>query len=253
MLPQPQPSVRAAAESVTVVRFAGAEVSLDDWNFERMRDELLALIEEPGPALLLDFHNVGFISSLALNTFVALNGKLRAAGRRLLLRNLSPEVHEVFEVTRLTEFLDVMPAEAGAGPAGAPGGVLVADDDQAVRCVLAMALRSRGFPVWLARDGAEAVEQYREHRDEIAVALLDVQMPGLSGPQTLGALRRVCPGIRCCFMTGDLPPGREEALRRLGAAQVFLKPFNLAEVTQTLARLTERPAPAGPERWIELS
>jgi CheY-like chemotaxis protein len=76
-------------------------------------------------------------------------------------------------------------------PALRPG-VLVVEDDAHVRAVLGLALPLCGFSVWLAC-GQEAVTLYTQHRAEVAMALLDVLMPGLEGPGTLTALRGSTP------------------------------------------------------------
>jgi anti-sigma B factor antagonist len=244
----------------TVIHFAGRNVSLDEVNVEVLRGQLLALAEEPGPAnVVLDFRNVGYVSSLALDTLVTLRNKLQAVGRRVALRNLSPQVYEVFAVTGLDRLLDARPASAGTElprtgrPPSVPGGVLVVDDEMAVLCVLAAGLRRRGFNVWLAGDGCQAIEMYRQQREGIGVVLLDVRMPGMSGPQTLAALWGLWPGARCCFMTGDPGPYTEAALLRLGAARVFRKPFDLGEVAETLEELTGPASHQGQHRWIDLS
>jgi CheY-like chemotaxis protein len=114
-------------------------------------------------------------------------------------------------------------------------GVLVVDDEPLVRILLQRGLERDGFEVWLAANGREAIEVYREHRDQIDVVLLDVRMPGLDGPQTLDALRELDPEVRACFMSGN--PGAydpEELLRR--GAEVIAKPFHFDELT-TLLRL----------------
>jgi CheY-like chemotaxis protein len=72
--------------------------------------------------------------------------------------------------------------------------------------------------------------------------LLDVRMPGMDGPQTLAALREINPAVRCCFATGHAGAYEEADLLRAGAELVLYKPFGLAELAQTLARLA---APRG--------
>ncbi len=118
-------------------------------------------------------------------------------------------------------------------------GVLIADDDAAVREMLEASARHAGFSVWLATDGREAIELYRQQRDRIHVVLLDVRMPVMDGPQALLALRAINPVVRCCFMSGGLGGYRRSDLVRLGAAQVFDKPFLVREVFRTLGRLAE--------------
>jgi CheY-like chemotaxis protein len=116
-------------------------------------------------------------------------------------------------------------------------GILVADDEWAVRAVLSVVLRARGFALWLASDGHEALDLYRRCHEAIDVVLLDVCMPRRDGPQTLAALREVNPQVRCCFMSGDLGRYTEQGLRDLGAAAVLQKPFRVAEIAQALWEL----------------
>src|SRR5437879_2312424 len=82
--------------------------------------------------------------------------------------------------------------------------LLVVDDNEELRKVLNIALQHEGFDVWLAASGQEALEINRHHRDWIDLFLIDIEMPGLSGPQTLEKLQEANREVRCCFMTGDI-------------------------------------------------
>ena len=95
-------------------------------------------------------------------------------------------------------------AEGGrtARPPAERPGVLVVDDEHLVRALLQLGLERDGFEVWSASNGREAIDLYREHRERIAAVLLDVRMPGLDGPATLGALRATGYGpLRCIEVT----------------------------------------------------
>jgi CheY-like chemotaxis protein len=130
-------------------------------------------------------------------------------------------------------------------------GVLIADDEEAVRSVLETWLRRGGFEVWSASHGGQAVELYRRHRDVIAAVLLDVRMPGMDGPNTLVTLQKICPSVPCCFMTGDSNGYTEEALLMLGAVRVFQKPFAFAEVIEVLHQLVSRRPRRGQNQYVE--
>src|SRR5262245_35798351 len=230
------PMKEGASGDVTVVHFTGCNVSLDEETLDRIHDTLLALADEPSEShLLLDFGNVDYLTSSALGTLVSLHKKLLARGRHMTVGNLSPQVHEVFAVTRLDKFLDLRLAgqedgpAAQEGPFGSPPGVLVVGDETAVLGVLAARLRTEGYKVWSAGHGRQAVELYQRHREAIAVVLLDVPMPGMDGPHTLTALQELCPTVRCCFMPGSPTPSTEEALLQTGAARVFREPFAFTE------------------------
>jgi anti-anti-sigma factor len=246
------------ARDVTVVHFTGGKVSLDEETLARILDQLLALADEPSESdLLLDFGNIEYLSSTALATLVSLHKKLLAGGRHMTVGNLSPQVYEVFAVTRLNNFLDVRLAgqedepTAQEGPFGTPNGVLVVDDETAILCVLAARLRLEGYKVWVAGHGHQAIDFYRRHREEIAVVLLDVLMPGMDGPHTLIALQKLCPTVRCCFMAENPKPYTEEGLLQMGAVRVFQKPFPFTEVMDTLNQLASWSPRRRQDRWIE--
>jgi CheY-like chemotaxis protein len=131
-------------------------------------------------------------------------------------------------------------AEGAATLPRAKPGVLVADDEHPVRILVQLALEASGCYVWLAANGREAIDVYRKHRGKIAVVLLDVRMPGLDGPQTLQSLRKLNPGVRACFMSGD--PDAYTSLQRQGA-HVIAKPFQLDRLAELIWFLVQE-APA---------
>jgi CheY-like chemotaxis protein len=120
-------------------------------------------------------------------------------------------------------------------------GILVVEEDDAVRNLIGLTLRQHGLSVWLAASGQEAWELFHRNRQAIAVVLLDVGMKTLDGPQTLAALRSVRPDLRCCFMTGGIRDYTKTELLGMGAFRVFAKPFVLNEMAETLRNLALLP------------
>src|SRR5262245_59253291 len=74
-------------------------------------------------------------------------------------------------------------------PAGRKPGILVVDDKALVLALLEFELRQYDFSVWLALDGRQAIRLYQRLYRNIDLVLLDVRMPDLDGPQTLGLLQ----------------------------------------------------------------
>jgi DNA-binding response OmpR family regulator len=126
--------------------------------------------------------------------------------------------------------------------------VLVADDDDDFRVAVAEALRSEGYAVVEARDGAEMLALIYDAladpamRPEIVVA--DVQMPKLSGLGALEEMRRA--GVRLPFwmMTGFSPSSVEIVAKRLGARGVLRKPFDFETLRSALLSVREEPPSA---------
>jgi two-component system, OmpR family, response regulator len=115
--------------------------------------------------------------------------------------------------------------------------VLVVDDDTAVRRTLGAMLRCHGYAARLARSGDEGVAVYGRHRGEIAAVVLDVQMPGKDGPQTLAELRALNPAVPCVFVTGSSPRYSPGELAALGAV-VLPKPPALVDLGRAVRAAT---------------
>ncbi|MEN9938268.1 MAG: hypothetical protein RLZZ387_4847 [Chloroflexota bacterium] len=65
-------------------------------------------------AVLLNFSEVDYINSTGIALIVGLLARARAADRRLLACGLSSHYVEIFQITRLADFMQVFPDEAGA-------------------------------------------------------------------------------------------------------------------------------------------
>jgi anti-sigma B factor antagonist len=99
---------------ITVVRFIDRKI-LDAANIQELGDELFALVEsEERKTLLLNFSNVEFLSSAALNKLIILDKKVKAVSGKLKLSNLKTEIREVFAITRLDQLFDIKDDEADA-------------------------------------------------------------------------------------------------------------------------------------------
>jgi anti-sigma B factor antagonist len=99
---------------ITVVNFLDKKI-LDEQNIQIIGEELFRLVDDQGyRKLLLNFGNVEYLSSAALGKLITLNKKLQQAGGRLVLCNIRPEIHEVFEITKLDKFFKIVKEEQAA-------------------------------------------------------------------------------------------------------------------------------------------
>ncbi len=100
--------------------------------------------------------------------------------------------------------------------------------------LLRVALPRFGLEVWTAQSGAAAVDLLQHYAECIDIALIDVRMPDLDGPQTLQTLREIDTALPACFMTGFGGTYSPADLQGCGIAHLFGKPFDLAEVGTVL-------------------
>ena len=92
-----------------------------------------------------------------------------------------------------------------------------------------------------ACDGGEAaLAAVQEFKPQLIV--LDVMMPGMDGPTTLGRLRALpaAANVPVVFLTAKVQPEEVTALRALGAVEVVAKPFDPMTLGATLAAIWER-------------
>ena len=114
-------------------------------------------------------------------------------------------------------------------------GVLLVDDDESVRAVVAMLLEHLGFTAYQAASGAAAREILSVQRAEIHGILLDWLLPGEDGPQILGALRQVAPAVPVVVMSGNLSTAAAAEFTRLGTPVHLQKPFGMQQLSAALS------------------
>ena len=100
-----------SVDSVTVVRLTG---DLDTNSSELALSTLNELIDGGSTKLLVNFENVGFVSSAGLRVLLAAAKRLGGPGGNLRVCNLNETVNEVFEISGFSTILGVFPTEAEA-------------------------------------------------------------------------------------------------------------------------------------------
>ena len=99
---------------VTVVNFIDRKI-LDEQNIQKIGEDLFHLVDsENRQKILLNFGNVEYLSSAALGKFITLNKKVQAAGGKLILCNIDPNIYEVFEITKLNKLFNIQKEEQAA-------------------------------------------------------------------------------------------------------------------------------------------
>lgn len=99
---------------VTVVNFTDKKI-LDEQNIQAIGEQLFRLVDELGRTkLLLNFGNVEYLSSAALGKLITLNRKVSNVSGRLILCNISPQIYEVFEITKLNKVFNIQKEEQSA-------------------------------------------------------------------------------------------------------------------------------------------
>jgi PAS domain S-box-containing protein len=117
-------------------------------------------------------------------------------------------------------------ARLETAPATGSAVVLFAEDDRAVRRLMSIELRRRGFTVLEARHGGEALDICKQYGDEIDMLVSDIVMPTMNGVDLVAAATRIRPEMAILLISGH--PERAGVGLDVGGAHggnLLLKPF----------------------------
>jgi CheY-like chemotaxis protein len=122
--------------------------------------------------------------------------------------------------------------------------ILIAEDEEGIRSLVARALAQDGHEVLTANDGAEALDLLVRDHGDFALLLTDIRMPVMDGIALALAAARDHPAVAILLMTGYAD--QRERAHGLEALihDVITKPFSLASirtaVNQALAAKAKR-------------
>jgi DNA-binding response OmpR family regulator len=121
--------------------------------------------------------------------------------------------------------------------------VLVIDDDHLVRYTLQRILRSKGYDVVTASDGARGMAVFRNESPDVVIT--DIIMPEQEGIETIAQIRNERSEVKIIAISGGARIRNVdffEMARSQGADEVISKPFNAEEL---LSRLSQWAAQSG--------
>src|SRR3954451_225926 len=109
--------------------------------------------------------------------------------------------------------------------------ILIVDDEESVRAVIGRTLQSAGFAVLEAEHGEAALAVVRGFSGVLALAIVDMNMPVMTGSEFAREFRPMRPNVPVLFITGREPVVRGE--------RVLLKPFCPNELLETVAQVLD--------------
>ncbi|MDH4225108.1 MAG: response regulator [Deltaproteobacteria bacterium] len=120
--------------------------------------------------------------------------------------------------------------------------ILLVEDEPDIQAVVRLSLEAvGGFTLEVASSGREALAKAPMFLPDLI--LLDVMMPGMDGPTTLGELRRLPTVARTpiIFMTAKVQPAEVAHYKELGAIGVIHKPFDPMALSKAVTDIWEQP------------
>ncbi len=127
-----------------------------------------------------------------------------------------------------------LPENLPALPGGKGELILVVDDEAAIREITKESLETYAYKVLTASDGIEAIALYAQHRQEIAVVLIDMMMPSMDGPTTIRLLQKMNPKIKIIAVSGLNSNYQFDRLEIRGVKAFLSKPYTAKELLKKI-------------------
>lgn len=112
--------------------------------------------------------------------------------------------------------------------------ILVVDDEESIRNLVARVLARHGYGVLIAESGEEGLRTAVAYEGQLSMVITDVMLPGMRGPEMAARIRKQRPGIHTLYISGYMDdPDLVSGI--LPAGEGFLqKPFTLQALLQTV-------------------
>ena len=95
------------ADNATIVTFTDEKI-LEEKDIRALEESIMSILEETrGINLILDFRNVRFLSSSVLGLLIKISKRVYEYEGQLRLCSITPKIHEIFKITRLTKVFDI--------------------------------------------------------------------------------------------------------------------------------------------------
>ena len=166
-----------------------------------------------------------------------MGGKIRAARREGGGSEFSFSIELPVVMTNLAQ---LAPAQSVEPAETYRPNVLVAEDNPVNRRLLEVMLTKQGYMVRSAEDGVQALAEVERERPEIL--LLDIQMPGLTGPDVARRVRARegqlgLPHLPMLAVTANAFKGDRDACLAAGMDDFLAKPFTASELSEKVSKL----------------
>jgi DNA-binding NtrC family response regulator len=116
--------------------------------------------------------------------------------------------------------------------------ILIVDDEEQVRTLMAKFLINKGYSVRTASEGEAAIREVGESQPDLVI--LDILMPGKEGIETLREISEQYPGLKVMAISGGGTIGAEGYLalaEKFGARETLEKPFSSDSLCEAVEKL----------------
>lgn len=116
--------------------------------------------------------------------------------------------------------------------------LLVAEDTEINQLYLTAILKPLGIEALLANNGAEAVELFKEHKEDIDAILMDLRMPDMNGYEAMEAIFEIDPDAVVIMQTAYAMQDEKEKCIEMGCSEYLTKPLKKETLIEVLEKWT---------------
>ena len=119
--------------------------------------------------------------------------------------------------------------------------ILLVDDEPIILAVAQDLLKHMGYQVLAVSSGKDALEQYERSQRQIALVILDLIMPDMSGSQTYDGLKAINPNVKVLISSGYSVDGQASAILMRGGEGFIQKPFDEVRLSRKIREILDSP------------
>jgi two-component system, cell cycle sensor histidine kinase and response regulator CckA len=115
--------------------------------------------------------------------------------------------------------------------------ILLVDDEDMIITVGSEMLSKLGYEILIAKNGSDAIELCKTHKDAIDMVILDMIMPDMSGEETYERIKEIMPNVKVLLSSGYSIVGQAKEMLERGCNGFIQKPFNMRRLSQKIREL----------------
>ncbi|MBW2021213.1 MAG: response regulator, partial [Deltaproteobacteria bacterium] len=118
--------------------------------------------------------------------------------------------------------------------------ILLVDDEDMVINVAPEMLKAMGYRVLLARSGKEAIEVYKNSKDNIDMVILDMVMPDMGGGGVYDRIKEINPNVKVLLSSGYSIDSQASEILERGCDGFIQKPFNIKDLSLSIRKVLDQ-------------
>jgi two-component system, cell cycle sensor histidine kinase and response regulator CckA len=118
--------------------------------------------------------------------------------------------------------------------------IFLIDDEPSILDIGKQILELLGYRVLTAASGAEAIEVFLQHLNEIDIVVLDMIMPQMGGGETFDVLKSLDPDVRVILSSGYSMTGEADEIVERGCCGFIQKPFTPVELSKKIREVLDQ-------------